>query len=319
MEEKMMSASRDIGIVTEEIKSLKQRAQTMAMWFVIEIGKRLIEAKEVLPHGEWGGWLKNEVEFSQSTANNFMRLYEEYGDRQVSLFGPLANSQSIANLPYSKALKLLSLPADERESFAQKAEDMSVKQLEAAIRERNEAAQRAEEEKQRAEAAEEKLRELQNFEQTAREAENDAKMMRIKAEETEKELENVRSELDTLRKNPQISADRISELKKQAKKDAESKLLKELEKMRKSVEAAEQTAREAKAAEENSRMQLVQLQNKIKTSDADVAAFKTLFDELQTTSAKLKEILGKIRSNDAQVAEKLTNALRALGKGFSEV
>ena len=321
MEERtqIMQNMRDIGIVTEEIKSLKQRAQTMAMWFVIEIGKRLIEAKEVLPHGEWGDWLKNEVEFSQSTANNFMRLYEEYGDRQISLFGAISNSQSIANLPYTKALKLLALPSEEREAFAEKAEDMSVKQLEAAIRERNEACKRAEEEKQRAQRAEEKLAELHDAESAAQRAEINAEMMRTKTEKTEQELKALRTELEKMRENPQVSEEKINELKQQAKKDAESKLLKELEKMRQSAEAAESLAKEAKRAEERTRAELVALQNKVKTSDADVAAFKTLFDELQTTSAKLKGILKKIRASDAETAGKLSNALKALGNGFTEV
>lgn len=320
MEERteLTQSARDIGIVTAEIKDLKQRAQSMALWFVVEIGKRLIEAKEVLPHGSWGNWLKNEVEFSQSTANNFMRLYEEYGDRQVSLFGALSNSQSIANLDYTKALKLIAVPEDERERFAETAKDMSVKQLEAAIRERNEAAQRAEDEKRRAEAAEEKLAELQNAEDAVHVAENDAKMMRIKAEETEKELENVRTELKKLQEDSRVSADKISELKKQAKKDAEHKLLKELEKMRASVESAERAAEDAKAAEARTHAELTALQNKIKTSDADVAAFKTLFDTLQSTLAKSKSIIEKVRRDNAETAEKLSNALKALGDEFAK-
>ena len=40
------------------------------------------------------------------------RLAAEYGDAQVSLFG--ANSQALADLPYTKALQLLAVPEEER-------------------------------------------------------------------------------------------------------------------------------------------------------------------------------------------------------------
>ena len=56
--------ARDIGIVTAEIKEIRRDANNMALMYAIEIGRRLVEAKSVLPHGEWGDWLKNEVDFS---------------------------------------------------------------------------------------------------------------------------------------------------------------------------------------------------------------------------------------------------------------
>ena len=68
--------AREIGVITAEIKDLCRQAQTMALLYAVEIGRRLDEAKRALPYGKWGEWLKNEVEFSQSTANNFMRLFE---------------------------------------------------------------------------------------------------------------------------------------------------------------------------------------------------------------------------------------------------
>ena len=37
-------------------------------------GELLIEAKSLLKHGEWGNWLAENVSFSESTAQNYMRL-----------------------------------------------------------------------------------------------------------------------------------------------------------------------------------------------------------------------------------------------------
>lgn len=121
-----MAAQRDIRTVTAEIRSLHRQAQCMVLGYAIEIGRKLKEAKTLLPYGQWGRWLQEEVEFSQSTAQNFMKIFEEYGARQVSLFGD-AESQTLGNLPYTHALRLLALPADEREEFAREhhVEDLS--------------------------------------------------------------------------------------------------------------------------------------------------------------------------------------------------
>ena len=116
---KESAPAREIGIITAEIKDLCRQAQTMALLYAVEIGRRLDEAKRALPYGKWGEWLKNEVEFSQSSANNFMKLYEEYGAAQISIFGASVDSQTFANLPYSKALQLLAVPRDEREAVAE--------------------------------------------------------------------------------------------------------------------------------------------------------------------------------------------------------
>ena len=123
--------ARDVSVITEEIRSLVKQANQMALMYAIEIGRRLLEAKSAVPYGQWGDYLKNEVNFSQSTANNFMRLFEEYGSAQISIFGAVTDSQSIANLPYTKALALLAVPAEEREEFAEEvgAEDLSVSEL----------------------------------------------------------------------------------------------------------------------------------------------------------------------------------------------
>lgn len=97
-----------------EIVTFDRQAKITAVSCAIEIGERLLEAKDLVPHGEWGNWLKQNVNYSQSTANNFMRLYKEYGNDQGSLFTTMTNSQTIMNLDVSKALALTVLPAEER-------------------------------------------------------------------------------------------------------------------------------------------------------------------------------------------------------------
>ncbi len=123
-----VSEARDIETITSEILSLKKTAGDA----ILAIGHRLIEAKSLLAHGEWLPWLTEQVEFSERSAQNFMRLAREW-----------SNPQTLADLGAAKVLVLLSLPELEREAFLAEvpAEDMSVRELKKAIRERNEAQQ----------------------------------------------------------------------------------------------------------------------------------------------------------------------------------
>ena len=156
--------ARSVETVTLEIRTLQHQAQQMLLSYAIEIGRRLVEVKALLPHGQWGDYIKEQVRYSKSTANNLMRVFEEYGAPQQSMFGAGANSQALGNLSYTKALRLLAIPADEREAFAEEhhVEELSTRQLEQAIKERDEAraaAQRAEADKRTAEQARAKMAE----------------------------------------------------------------------------------------------------------------------------------------------------------------
>lgn len=141
---KKSAAARSIATITAEINFYK--AQTVQN--ILEIGKRLIEAKERLPHGEWGDWLEEEVEFSERVAQRFIQLAKEY-----------PNPSPVTDLSYTKLLVLLAVPEDDRAAFiaaphtvngAEKTvSEMSKRELEAVIKERD-AAQLA------AKAAEEK-------------------------------------------------------------------------------------------------------------------------------------------------------------------
>ena len=104
--------ARTVEAVTLEIQTLQRQAQQLLLGYAIEIGRRLVEVKAMLPHGQWGTYIKEQVGYSQSTANNLMRIFEEYGTAQQSIFGPEAISQAIGNLSYTKALRLTPLPAD---------------------------------------------------------------------------------------------------------------------------------------------------------------------------------------------------------------
>lgn len=201
---------RTIGMVTQEINQLTAQAQRLILGHAIEIGRRLTEAKQMLSHGEWGKWLKEEIHYSKSSANNMMRIFDAYGSTQMGLFGPEANSQTFGDLEYSKALALLSVPAEEREQFAQEvdAEHISVRQLKAAIQERDAAQKQAAEAAAEWELAKEALREKEKAIQLANQ----------RLEASASEADSLRKENEQLRQRPvDVAVEQIDAVPEQLK------------------------------------------------------------------------------------------------------
>ncbi len=329
IEVRQQQPAREIGVITAEIKELRKQAQTMALLYAVEIGRRLDEAKHALPHGAWGEWLRNEVEFSQSSANNFMRLYDEYGSAQTSLFGAQLNSQTFANLPYSKALLLIAVPSEEREEFAENvhADELSVKELKAAIEERDKALKMAEMQKQLKDEAYAKYKEAEAAAQDALKKASDAEHLAGELEHMTQQVNREKAAADELReklreaeKNPKIPKATLDKLRKEAeaaaKKAAEEKTQKELEEARKKAEKATAEAIKAKNAEAAAKASLAEAERKLKTANPDVAAFKALFDDVQSAAAKLRGMIGRIRETDPETADKLGKALKAFGSSL---
>ena len=129
--------ARDPDIVAAEINTIKKNVQQIMIAGALEIGGKLVEAKGMVPHGQWGKWLEEKVNYSQSTANNMMKLYQEYGGNQQSLFDTWTNSQAFAEMSYTQHLALLALPFAQRQEFAEanQVAEMSTRELERRIRE----------------------------------------------------------------------------------------------------------------------------------------------------------------------------------------
>lgn len=318
--------AREIGVITAEIKDLCRQAQTMALLYAVEIGRRLDEAKRALPYGKWGEWLKNEVEFSQSTANNFMRLFEEYGASQISIFGASVDSQTFANLPYSKALQLLAVPKNEREAFAEEvdAENLSVKELKAAIEERDRAKKEAEDAKAREEDLADKLAEAEAAAEESAAKAAEVTTLRKKLDDMAGELtkaktnaSNLREQLKKAESDPKIPKAKLEQIRKEAeeaaKKEAQAATSKEIVEIKKKLEAAEANELKAKLAEKQAQERLDEAQKKLKTASPEVTAFKALFDSMQEIAVKLQKSIENIRSNDPETADKLAAALKAFG------
>lgn len=175
---------RTIEVITDEIRDAQRKGGDA----ILTIGRCLMEAKEQLPHGEWLPWLSEQVGYSEKTAQNFMRLAREF-----------SNPQALADLGATKALALLALPAEEREQFVAEHNvvDMTSRQLQQAIRERDEAraaAEQAKADRASAEAARAKMEEdmrLANASMVSAQEERDRADENVRR--LEAELEEIRS------------------------------------------------------------------------------------------------------------------------------
>lgn len=110
-----------------EINAITNHARVVLASAAIDIGKRLIEARGIVPHGRWTEWLAANVDYSERKAQQLMQLAEEFGRGQLP--------EAFSGLGLSQMTALLAAPEEAREALAEKAkdEDLSVRELQAEI------------------------------------------------------------------------------------------------------------------------------------------------------------------------------------------
>lgn len=284
-------------MVEMEIRVLQDQAQRVVLGYAIETGRRLEEAKAMVEHGQWGGWLRK-MGYSQSTANNLMRVFREYGASQQSLFGGEANSQALGNLSYTKALQLLALPdQEEREAFVAEhdVEHMSTRELEKALKERDEALRRAEAADAGARSAEEARAKMEKDMKVVNASLQDKTDIALKLRN---EADRFKKELDELRARP---VDVAVEVKEPTPEELEKLTAQAVEKAR-----AEDAAR------------LADLEKQLAGADGDVAAFRVHYEAWQEHFNKLSGYLAKIAGRDQERAGKLRMAVKAAVERMAE-
>jgi chromosome segregation ATPase len=273
--------TRTPQVIAAEIRSIDTQTREIVLRSAIEIGKRLNEVKALVPHGEWGAWLEANVHYSQSTANNFMRIADEYG----------SNFQAIENLSYTKALALLGVPAEEREQFVQEhdVENMSARELQQTIKEKKQLEKElkklqeaAEKERKEREALEKRVAQLQDELLDADINGNDAEVQRLQKEleETQEKVKRLESEL----KAKPIDVPAVVE-----------KIPEEVER------------------------ELAELRKKVAQPGNETAIrFKVQFDGLVAGFRDLLATLAEIQAADPETHEKYKGAVRGLIEKMSE-
>lgn len=225
-----LQVTRTPETVAAEINLIKDQTRKLVLSNSILIGKKLKEVKEMLEPGQFGKWLAEAVDFSQSTANNLMRVYDEYGADQGVLFGSAAKSDVVEKLTYTQAVLLLGVPAEQREDFIKEAhvEDISTRELQAEIKKlkmAKEAAEaKAEADHKLTRKAEEKLAKVSRQAEElsmqlagAAESKKIAEAMSTQRDVLEHEAEELRKSLYNREQETAILEKRIKELEEQLK------------------------------------------------------------------------------------------------------
>lgn len=320
---------RDAEIVAAEINTIKNQTKRLVLSASVEIGRRLEEAKSLVDHGQWQQWLKDKVDYSQSTADNLMRISREYGDEQVSLFSGEAKSQTFANLSYSQAVALFALPANDREEFvkANDVDDMTSRQLQEAIK----AQKKAEAEKADAEAAKQAAeKQKAETESKNRDLQNKLDQAYLDADKQVETVEHLRQEIEAAKKeaagpSPEELKKMRAEIREKVKADYEKKSTQlTLEKQNaesKAKEIEEQYQEQLKKAKLDNQSILAQkeaAEKKLSLAAPEVEKFSVHFENLQVTVSNMKMLLGSLEKGAPETAGKLRAALKKLLDGYSQ-
>lgn len=297
---------RDINVIKTEINTLYQTALRSELSYAIQLGRKLTEAKQLVDHGEWGNWIKDNLPFSQDKATMMMKIYDAYGANQESLFGDV-NSETFRNLGISQAFALLSVPENEREDFVKEhdVESMSVRELKKAIEERDAAVsaqKKLEEDNKMLRDSNRdlnmKAQQVTNLQTEAAKAVDKAKKAESAREDAEKKLQDARAALADAKANPVISEEKRREIREEAHAEAQAE-----------IAAAEAGKAAAEQKAEDLRKQLA-------TASPDMTTFKIYFTQLQEDQNRLHGLLLRIRNTDQETAGKLSKAIMAAVDAF---
>ncbi len=285
----MNELTRTIETVTAEIIVIRDQTARTIKTGIIEIGRRLEEAKEMVPQGEWLHYLQEVLHFKPSTAQNYMRIAREFGDGQIALDG-MSATDLFGELGYSQLVPLLGLPDEERRQLAEQNDlpEMSSREIKKLVDDYK-AAQAAEQHAQdkAAQAAEAEEKAAKAAEKAAKKAEDEIHA-REAAEARMREMEGQVADLmRQLREKPiEARAEVVpdSEIMERAREQARAENEAALRDARERAEAANAALEQAK--------------------NPNVHQVNFLFGELRGVSERLDAAFEKLRSSQPETAGK---------------
>lgn len=324
--------------INTEYRQAEQLAGMSAM-MLAEAGRRLIEVKNRLPHGEFMDWCGEHLEFSYRKASKMMQLAKKMEDEN-SIFSKMPTS---ATIEISTVLELLAAPEEIAAEVIEttEVESLTIKELRAEIARVKEEKATAERRLEMAESVSNNLRaDYAGMERKLSEAVSETELAEMQKAAQKKESD-LRTEINTLTAANRAAAQKIEETKenlkkaKQKLKDAEAAKDEEVQK-RLAVAAAELEEKHAddikKAKEEgaaDAAASLGQMSNEIrrleaeiekleadkaKLSNTNLMEFKVLCDELQDILEKASNIIDDQNDKDPEIGGKMIAALKQIGE-----
>lgn len=233
---------------------------------MLQLGRVFIQAKELVQHGQWEKWVRDNSGMSERQAQTLMQAYRRFGERPA-----------FHGLEKSKLFKMLALPDGTEEQFVQEHDvaAMSSREIEAAVRRAREDAQgEIEAERSRRIAAEERAQELAN-----RPPEIPADIM------------------DTLRqKDAEISryrdeCERVASLSRDVLEEKNS-LTRELSAVQRELKETEEMLRESQEGYDRMQTELLNAQSTLAKGDAERVISEQLTAE--DFAAAVRQFIGSV-------------------------
>lgn len=186
---------------------------------LIQFGRVLVEAKPLVPRGQFESWVRDSFHMSERTAQQYMAVWKRFG-----------KSEQFKNVQFSNLQKMLALPEGQEEQFAREhdLEAMTARQVEEAVQAAKvEASGALAEERIARRTAEERLRRMEaqsrdretEFEATLHGREEavqrfreEAARLRAEADKAKKDAQAARrdlTEMDELLKENQKAYDQM--------------------------------------------------------------------------------------------------------------
>lgn len=319
--------------LTAEVNVRYRQAEQLAgmsAMMLADAGRRLIEIKARIPHGQFETWCADNLEFSKSKAEKMMKLAERVADEN-SLF---SKTETFTDIGISRVWALLAAPEEVAAEVIETndVESMTVRELKAELA-------RVKEEKEAAERKAEMIdhnnddirKELASMQRKLSETVTEEEFNEMQAaaqaqkEDLTKELNEAKAAADEI----QVKLDKAKEdLKKQKAKQKELEAAKD-EEVQKSIEEAKtdivKKAKDEAHAEfvadlEQNAKDIKQLQEEIERLEAERAKlsntalmeFKVYVDQLQDIYDKLNDMITEESLKDEELGAKMQMALQTV-------
>lgn len=281
---KEVTAVRDGQTIITEIKTLYYQAQIHAINSFIQIGQKLIELKEMVPHGQWADYIKGNLDWNERKVQRFMQLAEGYSDG--SAYARLISNPSfLSDLNMTNALALLAIPEDEVEDFASEHanEETTNKEL-------------AEEIKKYKEENTELTEQISSLKKDIEEAKNNG----VTIDDYNKLEEKLQKAKDKLKKEKESKDEEVDKAKQEAIAEVECKIREEVQT---ELDSAQSEIKELKERVADSERAAAN------SSNEKLVEFKLYCDQWQNSFDDALSIADEMREEDPKKTEKMLGVM----------
>lgn len=296
--------------IAVEINVIKHQTMQTVAAASFQIGKRLCEAKALVPAGEWLDYLQKQLDYKPTTAENLMRIYKEFGDEQMDLLTGKSPAELFGSLNQSQMVAMFALPMESRKELLEDnpgLPEMSARDVQRLVKEKQAAEEERDRERKQRERAE-KLATTQadradKVEAALKKAEEERERLKsqtsmIRADTTEKdnEIAELQAQLDELKNRPveatytEFTEEEKEKIRREAMAEAEA----EIEKATKKASAS-QTVQQINFA-------FREIQRQFETVETALTECEKIEPEV---AARLKNVVATTLSSMAGKVEKL--------------